>query len=163
MNCNQIREMLPDVAAGMTSGTPEVKAHIASCVSCAAKLQGLRQTMTLLDEWRVPDPSPYFDTRVNARLREETERPASLWSWLRSPVLALSLAALIVVGAVLVGNRSYFEQPEAINTTPPELQVPAQPGTAVSDLQALDRNHDLYADFDVLDELQVQSDVNANP
>jgi hypothetical protein len=38
-----------------------------------------------------------------------------------------------------------------------------QPGTAVGDLQALDRNDDLYADFDVLDDLQVQDDVNANP
>ena len=38
-----------------------------------------------------------------------------------------------------------------------------QPGTAVGDLQALDRNDDLYADFDVLDDLQVQEDVNANP
>jgi hypothetical protein len=41
--------------------------------------------------------------------------------------------------------------------------VQDQPGTAVGDLQALDKNHDLYADFDVLDDLQVQSDVNANP
>jgi hypothetical protein len=38
-----------------------------------------------------------------------------------------------------------------------------QPGTAVGDLQALDNNHDLYSDFDVLDDLQVQSNVNANP
>jgi hypothetical protein len=38
-----------------------------------------------------------------------------------------------------------------------------QPGTAVGDLQALDSNHDLYADFDMLDELQVQDDVTANP
>jgi hypothetical protein len=33
----------------------------------------------------------------------------------------------------------------------------------VGDLQALDRNHELYADFDVLDELQVQDEVTANP
>jgi hypothetical protein len=37
------------------------------------------------------------------------------------------------------------------------------PGTAVSDLQALDKNHDLYTDFDLLDDLQVQHDVVANP
>jgi len=38
-----------------------------------------------------------------------------------------------------------------------------QPGTAVGDLQALESNDDLYADFDVLDQLQVQDDVTANP
>jgi hypothetical protein len=39
----------------------------------------------------------------------------------------------------------------------------AEPGTAVSDLQALEKNHDLYSDFDLLDDLEVQHDVTANP
>jgi hypothetical protein len=33
----------------------------------------------------------------------------------------------------------------------------------VSDLQALDKNHELYSDFELLDELSVQNDVTANP
>jgi hypothetical protein len=33
----------------------------------------------------------------------------------------------------------------------------------VGDLQALDKNHELYADFEILDELQVQDEVTANP
>ena len=36
-------------------------------------------------------------------------------------------------------------------------------GSAVGDLQALDKNDDLYANFDVLDDLQVQDDVTATP
>jgi hypothetical protein len=40
---------------------------------------------------------------------------------------------------------------------------PIQPGTAVGDLQALDKNQDLYSNFDVLDDLAVQPDVTANP
>jgi hypothetical protein len=39
----------------------------------------------------------------------------------------------------------------------------AEPGSAVSDLSAMDKNSELYSDFDVLDDLQVQQDVNANP
>jgi hypothetical protein len=44
-----------------------------------------------------------------------------------------------------------------------------QPGTAVSDLQTLDKNLDMFSDSDsdsssnLLDDLQVQQDVNANP
>jgi hypothetical protein len=38
-----------------------------------------------------------------------------------------------------------------------------EPGSAVSDLQALEKNHELYADFELLDDLQVQDDVLANP
>jgi hypothetical protein len=163
MNCSQIRGLLPDIAAGMASQTHEVATHVTSCAACAAKLQGLRQTMALLDEWRVPEPSPYFDTRVNARVREEMRRPVPAWHWVRRPALALSFAAAVVAATFLVSSRSYFVQIESINTKPPEIQVPAQPGTAVGDLQALEKNHDLYADFDVLDELQVQDDVTANP
>jgi hypothetical protein len=39
----------------------------------------------------------------------------------------------------------------------------AAPGTAVGDLQALDKNGELYSDFEVLDDLQAQQDVDANP
>lgn len=164
MNCTEIRELLPDLAAGLDVGAPEVESHIASCSACAAKLQGFRQTMALLDEWRVSEPSPYFDTRLQARLREEMARPAGGWLfWLRRRAWAMSLAALLVAGGVVVGSRSYIPRTEAINTKPPELSVPVLPGTAVGDLQALERNNELYADFDVLDDLQVQDDVTANP
>jgi hypothetical protein len=43
------------------------------------------------------------------------------------------------------------------------LLQPAAPGTAVSDLQSLEKNHDLYSDFDLLDDLELQHDVTANP
>ena len=147
-----------------TTLQPEVSSHIASCNDCAAHLRDLQKTMALLDEWQAPEPSPYFDTRLQARLREEMARPHAGWlSWLRRPAWATSLAAVIVAGALMVGNKSYISQTEAIATKPPSLGLPVEPGTAVGDLQALDRNDDLYADFDVLDDLQVQDDVTANP
>jgi hypothetical protein len=77
----------------------------------------------------------------------------------------MSLAAVIFAGALVVGmgSKSYIFQTDAIPPWPPSLGLPVQPGTAVGDLQALERNDELYADFDVLDELQVQDDVTANP
>ena len=168
MNCTQVRELLPDLAAGMDKGTQDVQTHLASCSSCAAKLQGFRQTMALLDQWQAPEPSPYFDTRLGARLREEMARPAAGWlHWLRRPALALSLtaAALMVAGALAIANRDVLVpgEPETLAIVIPVPSVPAQPGTAVSDLQALEKNDDLYADFDVLDELQIQDGVTATP
>ena len=177
MNCNEIREHLPDLAAGREA-EPEVNRHLASCATCATHLHDLQKTMELLDEWQAPEPSPYFDTRLQARLseqrREEMARPAagwlsglnlSNWNWLRSPAWAMSLAAALLAGAVTIGvnNKSYFVEADRIATAPPALGLPVQPGTAVGDLQALDRNDELYADFDMLDELQVQDDVTANP
>ena len=166
MNCNQIRELLPDLAAGMDAATPEVEKHIASCAACAAHLRDLQKTMALLDEWQAPEPSPYFDTRLQARLREEMARPAAGWFHsMRRPAWAMSFAAAVFAGALAIGvsNKSYFVETEAIATKPPALGLPVEPGTAVGDLQALERNDELYADFDVLDELQVQDDVTANP
>jgi len=172
MNCNEIRELLPSItsAAGMDATTlqPEVNRHLASCAGCATHLRDLQKTMALLDEWQTPEPSPYFDTRLQARLREEMARPAASWfSWLpRSTwVASMSLAGVLFAGALVAGifNKSYFVETEAMNTKPPSLTLPVQPGTAVGDLQALDRNDDLYADFDVLDQLQVQDDVTENP
>jgi anti-sigma factor RsiW len=167
MNCNQIRELIPDLAADSKTATPEIERHIAACVECAAKLEGMHKTMALLDEWQTPEPSPYFDTRLQARLREEMARPAAgsmgWMSWMRRPAMALSLAAVIVAGAAVVGNRTMFKPAGEIATRPPAPAVPILPGTAVGDLQALERNNDLYADFDILDELEVQQDVTANP
>jgi predicted anti-sigma-YlaC factor YlaD len=168
MNCNQIRELLPELATGMDARTPEVENHIASCAACAAHLGDLRKTMALLDEWQAPEPSQYFDTRLAARLREEMALPAAGWlGWLRRPAWALSAAGIVLAGALAVavgiGGRSYIYVTETMPTKPPSLSLPVQPGTAVGDLQALQRNDELYADFDVLDELQVQDDTTENP
>jgi hypothetical protein len=166
MNCNEIRELLPDLAAGIDTSTPEVEKHIASCTACATLLADFQKTMALLDEWQTPEPSPYFDTRLHARLREEMARPAAGWlNWMRRPAWAMSLAALLFAGALAIGfaGKSYFRETESLATKPPALGLPVQPGTAVGDLQALEKNDELYADFDVLDELQVQDEVTANP
>jgi len=156
MKCNEIRELMPDLAAGLSAATPEMDEHILSCSECTESLAELRQTMALLDEWKAPEPSSYFDTRLSALLREEAaKQPAGWLSWLRKPALAFSLAAIMVVGITLFRGDGYRRSgPEAAAVVP---------GTAVSDLQALDKNHDLYSDFDVLDDLEVQQNVTANP
>ncbi len=165
MNCNQIRELLPDLAAGIDASTPEVTKHIAACPDCAAHLVEFQKTMALMDEWQAPEPSPYFDTRLQARLREEMARPQQSWlAALLRPAWSMSLAAMLFAGALAVGiGKSSYVEVGSIPTNPPSLGLPVQPGTALGDLQALDRNDELYADFDVLDQLQVQDDVTANP
>ena len=165
MRCEEIREVVPDVASGRMGMTPEIGAHLAGCGACAAKMEEFRQTMALLDEWRAPEPSPYFDVRLQARLREEMAKPQAGWlTWFRRPVLAAALTVLMAVGVGLFFNKSDGGYKPGDNIIAANDQVQsAEPGTAVSDLQALEKNHDLYSDFDLLDDLEVQHDVVANP
>ena len=156
MKCNVIREMMPDLAAGFNVATPEVNQHLATCTECAAKLEGFRATMALLDDWKAPEPSPYFDVRLRARLREEAAKPLSWWQWVRKPALAVSLAVLMVM-SITFFHADYGKHNDQY------ANVADDPGTAVGDLQALDKNNELYSDFDLLDDLQVQQDVTANP
>src|SRR6266542_3421688 len=134
MKCTEIRELLPELAARVASTATEVNLHLGSCTDCAEKLNEFRKTMALLDEWQSPEPSPYFDVRLHARLREEAaKQPISWLAWMRRPAMAVSLAVALVAGVtVWMGRQSGISN------------EPDQPGTAVSDLQ-------------------VQQDVRANP
>src|SRR5208282_1483842 len=159
MKCNEICELMPDLAAGSDAVAPELKKHLETCIGCAGKLNEFRQTMALLDEWQVPELSPYFDMRLRARLREEAVRqPVGWWQWIRKPALAISLAVLMVMSITLfrtdAGRNPTSDGPRA---------MVAEQGTAVGDLQALDKNSELYSDFEILDDLQAQQDVTANP
>ena len=159
MKCNEICELIPDLAAGLDAVTPEVNKHLETCADCAGKLNEIRQTMALLDEWQVPEPSPYFDMRLQARLREEVARqPAGWWHWIRKPALAVSLAVLMVMSITLFRTDAGWN-----SASGPRAMMVVEPGTAVGDLQALDKNNELYSDFELLDDLQVQQDVDANP
>jgi anti-sigma factor RsiW len=143
MNCNDVRENLIEL---LTDGPadPQVKAHVSQCSACAEELSSMRKTMALLDEWEAPEPSPYFLTRLRAHVKEEREKaPASMFGWLRRPVLAASLATVLAAGAVVF---------RLVSAPPVDNNVP-QVGTALADIESLDKNHDLLIDTDLVNEL----------
>jgi hypothetical protein len=161
MKCEEISELMPDLASGLMEATPEVGGHLAGCGACAGKLAEFKQTMAVLDQWQAPEPSPYFDVRLQARLREEMAKPQADWlAWFRRPVLAAALTVLIGVGVGLffMENKDFYRSDATVAVV--EAQ---EPGTAVSDLQALEKNHDLYSNFDLLDDMELQHDVTENP
>jgi hypothetical protein len=131
MNCNDVRENLMDVLAdGQTS--PEVLAHLRECAPCSQQLKGLRETMALLDDWKAPEPSPYFMTRLRAHVREEQNKvpvPAGLLAWLKKPLMAGALAGALVAGSAVF---TYLHWP-ASQSGP----------SATVDVEALDKDHDL--------------------
>jgi hypothetical protein len=160
MKCRQVRELMPDMALGLAEASAEAQEHLRACTECDRKIEEMRKTMAVLDEWPAPEVSPYFDTRLQAKLREEKAKAAApgFWTWIRKPALTFVATLLLVAGVTWF--RGDFRR-DTLAEAP--VYVPAQPGTPVGDLQTLDKNHDLLSDFDVLDDLAVQQDVNANP
>ena len=151
MKCENIREeMMEALLGGPEAASPEVQEHLRSCAACAQELASFRQTMALLDEWQAPEASPYFSSRLRARVREEAAaQPAGWLAWLRRPVVAAAAMVLVGVGVSLleVGN---FQDRNTIATNDSVVRV-STPGTAVNDLQYLDKNAELFSEFDALD------------
>jgi anti-sigma factor RsiW len=149
MNCNQVRDHMLDLNRTAGALPAEAEAHVRACPDCAGELAALRRTMSLLDEWKAPEVSPYFDSRLAARLREEAARPRGLLGWLEIRWQPAALAAAL---ALAVGVGVYQMR---VQTPPPVVQhnvARAKPGTAVGDLQALEKNQELYSTLDMFDE-----------
>ena len=71
MKCENLREQFIEaVLSGPEAAAPEVQEHLRSCAACRDELASFQKTMTLLDEWQAPQPSPYFSSRLHARLRK---------------------------------------------------------------------------------------------
>ncbi len=152
MNCTACRSTLPDLLLDpASSGLDQTRAHLASCPDCATELRSLQSTFTLLDEWVAPEPSPWFDQRMAARLREaQASQPEGWFERLRSrllfntgrqlrPALAGALACALVVSGGAAASLSGVLHHE-----------PAQVSAAVQDLQILDRNDQAFQTMDQL-------------
>jgi hypothetical protein len=152
MKCEKFRDQFMElVLSGPDAASPELQEHLRCCAACAGELVSFRQTMALLDEWQAPEPSPYFSSRLHARLREEAALPARSWlAWLRRPVAAAAAAVLIAVGAGLLEIGHITHDSNTLATNDGVIRAGA-PGSAVSDLQYLDKNADLFSEFDALD------------
>lgn len=149
MECEKLRqEFMEVVLSGMQEASVETQEHLRSCAACSAELASLQQTMSLLDEWQTPEPSPYFATRLRAQLREEAIAPRRDWlAWARRPAVAAAAAVLIAVGVGLLELSPFRAESNKENGG---AHVTTQ-ASAVTDLQYLDKNADLFADFDALD------------
>jgi hypothetical protein len=141
MNCKHCQSVFPDLL--LDPGAPSnaaARSHVESCAECKREFQSLAATFALLDAWKAPEPSPYFDQKLAVRLREEQALAPAGWleRWksrllfntgrqLR-PALAGALALVLLVGGGTFAGVSGF------------LQSKPQASAAVQDLQLLDKN-----------------------
>lgn len=159
MLCKELKDEIFEAALLGAAPGDSAKAHMAACAACEREFQSLRSTMNVLDTWSAPEPSPYFDVRLRARLREEKEHPqqgrVSQWlekigigglSW--KPLTAAACTMIIAAA----GGLYVVNTPSHVTGTHATLQA----ACPVVDLQALDQNQQ------VLNELQDLDDDSAN-
>ena len=152
MNCTACEKSLPDLLLDpQAAGNDSLRAHLALCPACAEQLHALERTSALLDGWAAPDPSPWFDSRMAARLREaQAAAPEGFWERVRSrllfntgrqfrPALAGALAL-----ALLAGGGAAAEFTGVLHLRQPEMSA------TVEDLQILDRNDQAIQTMDQL-------------
>jgi hypothetical protein len=151
MTCPEMKKHLEEWVFESRPLADEARKHIAECADCAAELAGLEATWKLLDEWKAPEPSAFFDAKLYARLRvEQTTAPASFFerakAWLlyssnlhMRPVAAGALAMVLVIGG---GTFALLD-----NQPTPAPQTSA----TVRDLQSYDGNAQMYQQLNALD------------
>jgi hypothetical protein len=164
MNCKDCQSVFLDLL--IDPGAPAnaaAKSHLEACVECKGEFKSLEATFTLLDTWKAPEPSPYFDQKLAVRLREEQAlAPAGWFERLKArllfntgrqfrPALAGALALMLVVGGGTFADISGFLHPK------PQISA------AVQDLQILDKNDQALQTMDQLLQDDGSADETATP
>gem|GEM_PF-163247 len=160
MNCTEAESKLADLLLDPEAVPAKVQAHVAECDACRAQVAELQATMSLLDEWKAPEPSPFFMTRMQARMREERDAMPAGWLVRKLAALRASfaygpvthtrpLAAMALTVLLLLGGGTYLGMTDWTNTAEQPTQT-----AVVHDLQLLDSN------AQILDQLESIADNN---
>jgi len=165
MNCKTCQTHLPDLLLedGYEAAHPQIAPHLKECASCAKELAELRATFALMDAWEAPEPSPYFDSRLRARVREAaTSQPEGLFERLyafltfSTGLQMRSAMAGVLMLVLLIGGGS-FAGFEYANRSQP------QPSPTVNDLKILDNNAQALQQMDQLLDPNVNNDDSGDP
>jgi len=150
-NCKGMEEKLAELLLEPGAESALVKAHLEACAHCRRELDELRATMGLLDTWEAPEPSPYFLSKLDVRMREERRAAPAGWlaRWRTSfsygpTVHVRPVAAMALTVVLLVGGGAYLGLNDMYQASAPDHAA------VVHDLQNLDNNAQLLDQMEAL-------------
>ena len=151
-SCTGMESELANLLLDPHAVPAKVRVHVEQCAHCQQELAELQATMTLMDAWESPEPSPYFMTRLNARMREERQaQPVGWFARLRAriaygPATNLRpLAAMALTVVLLIGGGTYLGVTDWDHTANPPSEA-----AVVHDLQTLDNNAQLLDQLEAI-------------
>lgn len=161
MICRMTKENLENLLLDLEKVPAAVRSHVAACPECSGELAELHATMAALDVWEAPEPSPFFDARLAARLRAEREAvPAGFFERMRArlqfgtnlalrPIAAGAFALLLLIGGGTYAGLVYQPAAPGVGSSGP---VSVHPSAALQDLQSLDENAQVFQQLNSLDQ-----------
>lgn len=162
MKCYKLKSFLPDLVFDPASVPAAVQNHLRVCTACRAEVEALQgemqSTLRLLDAWKAPEPSPYFDVRMAARLHEARQaEPDGFLERIRQrlsygspqhlrPAMAAALALVMIVGggsyAGFFSLHGLHGQPAVTSATVHDLQLLDANDATIQQLNAFDDDSD---------------------
>ena len=149
----KLADLLLDPSAEPAVLPAKVREHVEGCERCKGELEELRATMVLLDTWEGPEPSPYFLSRLDARMREEREgEPAGWLNRLRARLQygpgmhVRPLAAMALTVMLLLGGGTYLGVTDWNKPVAPQ----ANDAAVVHDLENLASNAKLLDQLETI-------------
>jgi len=84
-----------------------VEEHLAECADCRSFLAFLKEEMHMIEKEKNPEASPYFFTRLSARLDERPEfKSQGLWVRLAQPAFFSILLIAGIYGGLRLGSNA---------------------------------------------------------
>lgn len=158
LHCGEMDEKLADLLFDPAAVPAEVQQHLTGCDHCRRELDELNATIRLMEAWEAPEPSPFFVTRVNARMREVRQAEPAGWvarlraRFAQRPSANMRpLAAMALTVLLLVGGGTYLSVSN-LGTPVPQANNNA---AVVHDLQTLENNAQV---LDTLESLSTPPD-----
>ncbi|SHF52926.1 Putative zinc-finger [Mariniphaga anaerophila] len=92
----------------------EVREHLEHCADCAAFAQEMKKTLGILELEKSPEVTPFFYTRVKARLENQEEKAeervgSPVWERVLQPVLFSLLLLAGIYGGFKIGEPAVPE------------------------------------------------------
>jgi predicted anti-sigma-YlaC factor YlaD len=109
MNCNKIHNQIIFYLEGdlPSSEMTKFEDHLQCCESCSKLTNEIKQTLTIIPLQKNNETSPYFYTRVKARLEDNTSsREKFLPRFAQAAIFSVLLVATIFIGIELGDTSS---------------------------------------------------------
>jgi Putative zinc-finger len=173
MKCHQREKLFSFIHQMLNPQEAEgVRLHLAKCSECRQVVEEYRQLDLVLNDWTAPEPSPWFDAHVRARMAASGKEKSGFLGFgkVRTQVVGVLSVVLIVAGFIAIHQRQMQKAstsiagpavPQMNQTTPQyagatEVQVqslPAEEELKMDENLSVLEDYDMLANFEVLSEL----------